>query len=119
MGHATTQFAAFVDGTRRFRSAVTADAARKRELLEELARVFCVLALVWVDLGICSLEIGVRECRWGSVAEAGNVDHAQIVFYYQPVPGSDSQCPIRRFLRCPTLRGSRSNGLSHKYSMPN
>ena len=51
------QFASFVDRTGRFRRAVTADPAWKRELLEELAESPFVLTLFRIDLGVSPFEI--------------------------------------------------------------
>src|SRR5665213_767264 len=85
VGHAIAQFAAFVDGTRRLWSAVTADTSRKRELLKESAHASCILGFVEVNLRVCSFEVGVCEGRRGSVPGARNVDHVQIVFFDQPV----------------------------------
>ena len=33
-------------------------------------------------------------------------------------PGSEPQCPSSRFLMCSGFSGSRSSGLSRRYSMP-
>ena len=57
------EFAAFMNRARRFRSAVTADAARERELLEELPQSGCIFALVGVDLGVGALQVDRRRER--------------------------------------------------------
>jgi len=46
------ELASFMDRARRFRGAVAADAAGKRELLEKLAQALAVFAFVAVNLGV-------------------------------------------------------------------
>ena len=50
-----------MNGPRRFRRAVAADAAGEGELLEELAHPVNVFALVRIDLGIGAFEIDRRQ----------------------------------------------------------
>ena len=78
--HAITQFAALVDRSGRFRRAVAADPAGKRKLFEELAQAVQVLRLVWIDLGVASLEIRIGQRRGRAVSGARNVNRVQIVF---------------------------------------
>ena len=79
------QFTAFVDRAGRFGSAVTADAAGKRELLEELAQPSLVFALVRVDLGVGALEIDRRQNSRRTVPGSGQEDHVQVEFLDQAV----------------------------------
>src|SRR5271166_4273704 len=58
------QFAAFVDRPGSFRSAMAADAAGKRELLEELAEAFFIFTLFRIDLGVGSFEISGAQYSW-------------------------------------------------------
>jgi hypothetical protein len=115
------QFAAFVDGARRFRRAVAADAAGKRELLEELAHPgSLVLALVRIDLRVRAFQVARRQHARRAVSGAGHEDHVEIVFLDQPVqmdvgeasPGLDPQWPSSRFLMCSGLERLAQQGLS-------
>src|ERR1700733_1647780 len=67
MGKAVTEFAALVNRSRGFRSAMAADASRKRKLLQELVHPFDILTLVRINLRIHSFEITVGEGRGGSM----------------------------------------------------
>ena len=60
---AVAQLAAFMDGARRFRRAVAADAAGEGEFLEELAHPLLVLALVRIDLRVGALQVDRRQAR--------------------------------------------------------
>ena len=73
------QFAAFVDGTWSFRCAMTADAAGKRELLEELLETFFVLTLFRINLGIGSFKIRWTQFAWCAMTGASHENHVQIV----------------------------------------
>ncbi len=85
MGDAVPQFASFMDGSWCFRGAVAADAARKRELPKERAHPINVLALVGVNLGICTLKVdGTKHARC-TVAGAGQEDGVQVIFLDQAV----------------------------------
>ena len=79
------QFPAFMDRTGRLRRAVAADAAGKRELLEELAQPFEVLALVGINLGVRAFEITRSENAGRAVAGPGQKDHVEVVLLDQPV----------------------------------
>src|SRR5262249_9353072 len=72
--HAVAELPAFVDGPRSLRRAVAADAARERELFEELPHPFFVLALVRVDLRVRAFEIDGRQHARRAVAGAGEED---------------------------------------------
>ena len=83
--HAVAEFAAFVDRAGGFRRAMAADAAGERELLEELAHAFRVLALVRIHLAVKAFQIGRRQDAGRAVAGAGHEDGVQIVLVDQPV----------------------------------
>src|SRR4051812_9414141 len=85
MRQAVAEFAAFVNGARRFRRAVRADAARKRKLAEEAPQAGFVFAAVRIDFRVMSLEIAVRERRGCAVPWTGNVDHVQVELVDEPV----------------------------------
>src|ERR1700753_2140096 len=55
------QLATLVDATWRFGCAVTANAAWEGKLLEEDAHAFLCFCLLWVDLGVDSLEVRVGD----------------------------------------------------------
>ena len=85
VGEGVAEFAAFVDGAGVFRSAVTADSAWKRELLEELEEAGFVLGFVVVDLGVGAFEIGVGESGGCSVSGAGDVDGVEVVLFDEAI----------------------------------
>ena len=70
---------------RNFGCAVTAKAPRKRECPEEVPHAFLILAHLWVDFRIGSLQISIRDHRWRSVARTGNVNHVESMFSDRPV----------------------------------
>ncbi len=80
-----TQLAALVNGSRRLGRAVRADAARERELLEEGAHAFFILAFVGVDLGVGALQIDRCENARGAVARAGEEDRLLRMLLDDPV----------------------------------
>src|ERR1700688_2104547 len=57
MGKAVPEFAALVNRSRSFRSAMAPDASRKRKLLQELVHPFDILTLIRIDLRIHPFEI--------------------------------------------------------------
>src|SRR5579864_8307607 len=85
MGKHVSQFASLMDGTGSFRRAVTADAARKRELLEKLAEPSFVLTLFRIDLGVSPFEITGPENARRSMPRPGHEDHVQVQLFDQPV----------------------------------
>ena len=64
------EFASFMNRAGRFGRAVTADAARKRELLEEAEQTFFVLALVRIDFRVSAFEIDRPEHAGRAVTRA-------------------------------------------------
>src|SRR5208337_126884 len=89
------QFASFVDRTGSFGSAMTADAAGKRELLEELAKTFFVFTLLRVDLGVGSFEISRAQYTRRAMAWPGHENHVQVVFLDEPVQVNVDECKAR------------------------
>ena len=85
MGKAVAEFAALVNRSRSLRSAMAADASRKRKLLQELVHPVDILALIRVDLRIHPFEIAVGERRRGSMPGTRDVDHVEVVLLDQPV----------------------------------
>lgn len=57
------QLAALVDGPWRWRADVTGNAARSRELAEELQQPFFVLCNLWKMLGVTALQIHICHQR--------------------------------------------------------
>src|SRR5579863_6144141 len=57
VGEHIAEFAAFVDRSRSFRSAMTADAPWKGKLPKEFAQSVRILTLLWIHLGVCAFEI--------------------------------------------------------------
>ena len=83
--HAVAEFAALMDRSRRFGRAVTADAAWKRELLEELPQAFAVFALVGVDLGVGALEVHRSQDAGRAVSRSGEKDRVEVVLPDQAI----------------------------------
>src|SRR5207244_12348669 len=82
---------------RDFGCAMTAEAPRKRECPEEVPHTFLVLAHLWIDFRIGSLQIGIRDHRWRPVARTGNVNHVESMF-------SDRQVQVNRGERLSAIR---------------
>ena len=82
---AVAELAALVDGARRLRRAVAADAAGEGEFLEELAHALLVLALVRIDLRVGALQIDRRQHARRAVARAGQEDRVEVVLVDQAV----------------------------------
>src|SRR6266550_2870460 len=74
-----------MDGARRFWGAVTSDATCKREILEERAHPFDVLALTGVNLRIRTLQIDWPENSRGTVTGAGQKNGIEIVLLYKAI----------------------------------
>src|SRR3954469_4668123 len=64
MGQRITELAAFIDRAGDIRRAVTGNATRKRELLEQAPHPLDVLADIGIHVTVASLEIRIcHECR--------------------------------------------------------
>src|SRR5271165_2167459 len=87
-----SQLAAFVDRTGSFRGAMAADAAGKRELLEELAQTFFVFTLFRVNLGVGPFEISGAQDTRRTMARPGHENHVQVVFLDEPVQVNVDEC---------------------------
>ena len=79
------QFAAFVDGARRFGRHVAGDAAGERELLEQLLHAVGVLRDVRIHFRVGSVQPVLGDHGVAAVAGAGQVDHIQVVLFDDPV----------------------------------
>src|SRR5215831_8497072 len=89
------ELASLMDRARRFRSTVTADAARKRELLEELLQPGRILALLGVNLGVGTLQVHRAQDTWSTVPRTSQEDHVQVVFFDQSVQVNVNKCQAR------------------------
>ena len=69
------EFAAFVDGTGRFRRHVTWDTAGERELSEQPFQARFVLGDVRVQLAVGAFQISIGHQTRSSVTGAGDIDH--------------------------------------------
>jgi hypothetical protein len=85
VGDGVTKLTTFVNTSRSFRSRVTADASRERELLEEALQALSILRLVRVDFGVDSFEVGVGNDARGTVARTGDEEGIEIVLLDQAV----------------------------------
>src|SRR5580704_5860981 len=79
------QFAAFVNGPRQLWSTVAADAAWKRELLEEFAHAFLVFAFFRVNFGVGAFQISGPENAGCAVAGAGKENHFDIELFDEAI----------------------------------
>src|SRR5258708_3215867 len=82
---AVAELTARVDAARGFRSRMAADPAGEAELLEKSLHASKVFTLVWIDLGICSFQVRIRQDGRCTVSGAGDKDCVQVVFLYQSV----------------------------------
>jgi hypothetical protein len=72
------EFAALVDGARRFRCGMTGNAARKRELAKQLVQAIGIAADIGIDFAVGALEIGIRDHARSAMARAADVDDVEI-----------------------------------------
>ena len=79
------QFAALVDGARRFRCHVAGDAAGEGELLKQFLHAFCVPGDVRIHFRIGAVQPVLGHHGVAAVSGAGQVDHVQIVLFDDPV----------------------------------
>ena len=79
------ELAALVDGPRRLRRDVAADAAREGELAEQLADAVLVAGDVREVLGICPLEVRIGDGRRPAVPRSDDVDRVEIAGLDDPV----------------------------------
>src|ERR1700686_895689 len=85
MGDGVAQLTALVNGTRRLRCAVRANASGEGELPEELEQARFVATFVRINLGVVTLEVAVGECGWSAMARARDVHHIQVVLLNQTI----------------------------------
>ena len=79
------ELAAFVDRPRHVRARMTRHAARRRELAKQEAHTLGVLGNPRINLGVRTLEIGVRHDRRSAVAGTGYINDVGVVLANQPV----------------------------------
>src|SRR5207247_1331365 len=75
-----TQFAAFVNRTRRLRRDVARYAAGKGKLFEQPPHPVRVLRDVGIDFAVGAFQVSVRHQPGSAVARPGDIDHVQILF---------------------------------------
>ena len=91
-----TELAALVDRAGRLGRDVARDPARERELPEEPAQSFLVLADVRVDLAVRALEVRARDEAGAAVAGAGDEDRAEVARADLPVQVRVEEVEARR-----------------------
>src|SRR6266478_2616288 len=85
MRNGVTEFAAFVNRSRRFRGDVAWNAPRKRELLEEMLQPFCILRDMRIDFAVSSFQIGVGDQARAAVSRTRDIDQVEVVFLDQAI----------------------------------
>ncbi len=78
MHQRVTEFAAFVDRTRRFRCGMAWNPAGKRELAKQPVQPIGVAADIGIDFAIGALKIGVGDHARSAVAGAADIDDVEI-----------------------------------------
>ncbi len=68
-----------MDRSGRFRGDMRSDVAGEAELLEEILQSFCILALVWIDLGVGAFQIRRAQHARRTMPGAGHENYVQIV----------------------------------------
>src|SRR6185312_10333059 len=74
-----------MDRARGLRRHMAGNAARERELFEEALHALFVARNVGINLGVSTLEIGVRDQAGPTMAWSRDVDHVQIVLLDDPI----------------------------------
>ena len=69
-----SKFAAFVNRTRRFRSAMRTYPSGERELSEEFEHASFVAALVWINLRVVAFEIAVSQRCGRAMTRARDIE---------------------------------------------
>ena len=64
---------------------MAADATGEREMSQELRQAGKILADLRINFGVAPFQISVRQNRRRAVPGPGDVEHVQIVFFYQPI----------------------------------
>ena len=85
MAERIAQFAAFVDRPGGGGCHMAGNAARKRELLEQLFQAGFVPGDVRVDVAPGAFEVDIADDRRAAVTGAGKVEHVQVVLVDDPV----------------------------------
>src|ERR1043166_2206282 len=85
MDQGIAQLSAFMNRARCLWSGVTRDAARKRELLEELFQTFFILLNVWIEFCIGAFKVSVRHNPRPAVARPADINHIEVVFLDRPI----------------------------------
>src|SRR6266478_9019972 len=127
MSNGVTEFAAFVNRSRRFRGNVTGNTAGKRKLFEEMLQAFFVLRDMRIDFAVSSFQIGVGDQAWPAVARTRDIDHVEVVFLDQAIQmdineiqsGSCSPVPEQAGLDVLQLQRFVQQGIGKKIDLPN
>lgn len=85
MGQGIAQFAALVNGPRRFGRNVTWNSTGKAELLEELLHPHSIPADVGVNLAVGAFQVRIGDQGRTTVPRPDDIDHVQVVFLDDPV----------------------------------
>ena len=79
------EFAAFVDGPRRFRRGMAGDPAREGKLAEQPGKTFFVLLYVGVQLRVSAFEISVGHHPRPAMARAAYVNRVEAMEPYRTI----------------------------------
>jgi hypothetical protein len=79
------QLSTFMNRARCLRSGMTRDAARKRELLEELSQAFFILLNVWIEFCIGAFKVCVRHYPRPAVPRPADINHIEVVLLDRPI----------------------------------
>src|SRR5262245_5102260 len=79
------QLSAFMNRARCLRSGMTRDAARKRELLEELSQAFFILLNVWIEFCIGTFKVRVRHYARPAMPRPADINPIEVVFLDRPI----------------------------------
>ena len=93
---AVAELAALVDGPRGLRRDMARDPARERELGEQSLEAGFVLRHVRIHLGVCALEVRVRDERRPAVARSGDVEHVDVALADDPIEVDVDEVLARR-----------------------
>src|SRR4029078_11612400 len=85
MDQGIAQLSAFMNRARCLRRGMTWDAARKRELLDELSPPFFILLNVWIEFCIGAFKVCVRHNPRPAVPRPADINHIEVVFLDRPI----------------------------------
>ena len=84
MHQRVTELAALVDGSRRFRSCVTGDAAREGELPKQTSQTIGIPTDIGIDLAVGAFQIGIGDDAGAAMAGPADIDDVEIQGSDQP-----------------------------------